>query len=368
MIAAVLLAAGSSARFGRNKLSESLAGVPTWLKSFRALAAHPQVDSVGVVCSAEMLDEIRSAVPQALFVVEGGADRAASSKIGVDQLPSGAEIVLIHDAARPWVSHDLITRVIEGVERTGAAVPGLPVTDTIKQVVGDQVSTLDRGTLRAVQTPQGARLNLIRDLSASGVVTDDASLWEQAGLAVEIVEGDPANKKITFEEDLEQKMEETRTGMGYDVHRFSKDPDRPMILGGVEFDDRPGLEGHSDADALVHAVVDALLGAVAMGDIGEHFPNTDPRWKDKPSVHFLKFAGEMLAESGWSIRHIDCSVIAERPKLLARREDMRQAISEPLGLTMDQVSIKATTNEGLGSLGRGEGIAAFATATVYRSA
>ncbi len=365
MIVGLLAAAGRSERFGADKLRREVGGAPVWLKSYRALAGHPEIDSVVIVCSAGHEEEMRRHAPEAI-VVPGGASRQESVQRGLDALPSEAEIVLIHDAARPWVTEEVISRVIAGVRERGAAYPGIPVSDTIRQTDG---TTLDRSQLLAVQTPQGFRVELIRQAHAAGEpgATDDIKLVEAMGVSALAVEGDPANTKITHPTDLPMiEPREYRTGLGYDVHRFSEDPDRPLWLGGIEFDDKPGLEGHSDADALLHAVVDSLLGAAGLGDIGEHYPNTDPRWKDAPSSLFLRETANRLRAEGWTIEHIDVAVLAERPKILPRRAEMIAHISAAIDVRINKVSIKATTNEGLGAIGRGEGIAAFATATLSR--
>lgn len=365
MIGAILLAAGRSERFGSNKLQEKLDGKPVWLQSFLALSGHPEIDFVGIVCSEDLIPDVSDC--GARFVVVGGASRQESCFRGLKALPADCEIVLIHDAARPWVSADVISRVIAGVKENGAAFPYVPVTDTIKQVSDGQVVTLKRSELAAVQTPQGARVDLILRAheSASGEATDDMALIEEFGHSPLPVLGDLANKKVTYQGDLSVQLE-FRTGLGYDIHRFSDDPNRPMWLGGIEFDSRPGLDGHSDADALIHAVVDAILGAAGLGDIGLIFSNTDPRWKDCPSVHFLKHAAQVAGEAGWTIRHIDASVVAERPKVMKRREEICAALAAAAGIRPDQVSVKATTNEGLGAIGRSEGAAAFAVATLSR--
>lgn len=365
---AVLLAAGSSERFGEDKLWIALDGAPLWLKSYLTLSHHPQIEAVGIVCAAGRVSEYSNLAPGAAFVVEGGSSRTQSARIGFEARPMWAEAVLFHDAARPFVSPQTVSRVVEAVEISGAAFPALGVTDTIKLRSESGFETLDRSKLVAVQTPQGARAEHFESAFARGIeATDDMALLEAVGIHAVAVDGESANIKVTTRSDLELRMTETRTGHGYDVHRFSTDPARPLWLGGVEFEG-PGLEGHSDADALLHAVVDSLLGAATLGDIGDHFPNTDPRWKDEPSATFLKESVRLLASDGWDVVNIDVSVIAERPRLSAKRDEIRKVIAELAGISPDRVSIKATTNEGLGSIGRGEGIAAFAVATIKRRA
>jgi 2-C-methyl-D-erythritol 4-phosphate cytidylyltransferase/2-C-methyl-D-erythritol 2,4-cyclodiphosphate synthase len=368
MIVALVLAAGSSTRYGRNKLLDKTGGENVWVKSCRAFLDHPQVDAVGLVASADLLSAAQAVGLPLLFAVQGGASRQESSLRGLEALPSDADIVLIHDAARPFVSAAVISRVIEGVQTHGAAFPALPVTNTIKVVAGDRVETLDRSTLVSVQTPQGASRDLFLKghSAAQGEATDDMALLERIGVSPLPVEGDPRNIKLTYKDDLMTSFPEIRTGFGYDIHAFSTDPNRPLWLGGVEFDSRPGLEGHSDADALIHAVVDALLGAAALGDIGQLFPNTDPRWKNAPSRIFLEEAGRRIAAESWTVSNIDCSVVAERPKVMRQAGAIRAALAEPLGIDPGRISVKATTNEGLGALGRAEGIAATAVATLVR--
>lgn len=369
---AAILAAGRGERFGADKTTALLRGKPVWRRSFEAFLNHPDVDRVGVVCSPENHAEIQAMAPEAAFVVLGGSSRQESSQIGA-QACDDADAVLIHDAARPLVSMELITRVINGISHTGAAAPGVHPVDTlrIKEPCGYRL--IDRDKVLAMQTPQGALREhlLLAHRLADREHTDELGLLQAQGIPYEIVEGEASNFKVTNPEDLRRAEAmigslETRTGLGYDVHAFSLDPDRPLVLGGITFEERPGLEGHSDADVVLHAAVDALLGAAALGDIGQHFPNTDPRWKGEPSIHFLRHARQLLAEEGWHVVHVDIAVIAERPKIMWRAPEMRAVIAEALEVGRDRVSIKATTNEGLGSIGRGEGISAFATATISR--
>ena len=304
-------------------------------------------------------------------MIEGGTDRRESSRRAVQATPATCDVVLLHDAARPFVSPKLISDVIAAIKRSGAAAPGLPITDTIKRVEPDRVSTISREGLFTVQTPQGARRELLlrAHAEASASVTDDLGLLEAIGVIPEIVPGEPENLKITNPDDLERAQEslkrgETRTGFGYDVHPFSLDSARPLMLGGVHFPDSPGLEGHSDADVLLHAAVDALLGAAGYGDIGQHFPNTDPRWKNASSIHFLRHAAQLLKEGGWHIQNLDVTVVAEHPKLMSQAGPIRETIASAIEVDPDRVNVKATTNERLGFIGRGEGIAAMAIATI----
>ncbi len=371
-VAALLLAAGRSQRYGSDKLAEAVGGIPVWEMAYRAFASHPEVDAVGLVVSEDRLQEVRERAPGALFHVLGGASRQESALAGLRALPEEYEIVLVHDAARPFVSAALISRVIAGVREAGAAFPALPVTDTIKRVGEGGVETLNRASLVAVQTPQGAtRSFFLRAHEAcEDEATDDMALVERLGVKPKAVPGEPANVKLTSPGDLDRALGrsgETRTGLGYDVHAFSKDPDRPLWLGGVLFDEKPGLEGHSDADALIHAIVDALLGAANLGDIGQRYPDTDPRLKNAASETFLADVGRLVKAHGWSIMGIDATVIAERPRLSPRRAEICGRVAEILEMDPQRVSLKATTNERLGAIGRGEGVAAFAVATLSRS-
>ncbi|MCX7799228.1 MAG: 2-C-methyl-D-erythritol 4-phosphate cytidylyltransferase [Fimbriimonadales bacterium] len=371
-VAAVVLAAGSGTRFGGDKARAPLAGKPLWRWSFDALARHPRVDEVGLVVPAAALGDYRREAPEASFVVAGGTDRTASAKIGLDHTPPDCDVVLLHDAARPFPSEAVVDRVIDAALRSGAAAPGLPVTDTVKSLRDGAVRTVEREGLWTVQTPQGFRRGLlVRAYEAlQGSATDDLAAAEALGCKPEIVPGNADNLKVTRPEDLEiarrlaRSQPAIRTGLGYDVHRFSNDPDRCLVLGGVRFEGSPGLDGHSDADALMHAVTDALLGAASLGDIGQHFPNTDPRWRAEPSETFLARARELLKDSGWSVWNIDVALVAESPKVMPRSAEIRANLARILGIPADRVGLKATTNERLGAIGRGEGIACFAVATI----
>ncbi len=357
-------------------------------------------------------------------VVVGGETRTDSVRNGLDALPPDTEIVLVHDAARPLITADVIDRVLAATAQTGAAVPGLPLSDTVKRVDarGTVRATIPRAMtpiihrptpnaqrltpnavitgLTAVQTPQGARVALLRAAYAHfdfahDEPTDEASLLEAMGASVAVVPGDPANIKITRPEDLAlaerliHGMEpgspqteaesalassvsstltpEIRTGFGYDVHAFAaSEAGRRLFLGGVEIPHDRGLDGHSDADVLLHAVCDALLGAVSLGDIGLLFPNTDNAYKDISSLRLLANVGQRLTEAGWEVVNIDATVLAEAPRLMPHREAMQRAMAACLGLAPACISVKATTSEKLGFVGRGEGISCWAVATVRR--
>lgn len=363
VVTAVILCAGRGSRFGTDKILESLDGKPVWKHSFDTFLAHTQVTNVGIVTSEANLSQIESEAPEALFVIEGGESRQESALKGVQAAAEG--IVLLHDGARPWISAEVITRVIEAVSANEAAAAAVPVTDTLRQ----NGQLVNRNEFVAMQTPQAAtRATFLSAYSSTASeFTDEVAVLQAAGVPVTFVEGDPANRKITYLPDLKMNnFPEFRTGIGYDTHTFSQDKGRALWLGGVEFPFEPALEGHSDADALLHAIVDALLGAAALGDIGVHFPNTDPKWHNAPSIEFLIFAKTILFEAGWRIVNVDATVIAEFPKVMRRASEIREVIATALGVSTNAVSVKATTNEKMGAIGRGEGIAAFATAMIVR--
>lgn len=367
----MILAAGSGSRFGQDKTLLRLRGKSLIRYSLEAFLSHPEVSCVGILASESNIEAIRGEAGDASFVELGGETRSRSSQRAAGL--STTEITLIHDAARPMISHEAVSRVIQGIRRTGAAAPGIPVTDTIKIRGEAGYENLPRERLVAMQTPQGARTELLRAAyeAHNGEFTDEMALLQAAGVPFEVVEGDEHAHKLTKPGDLARLAAwfgppETRSGLGYDIHAFSKDPKRPLMLGGIQFPG-PGLEGHSDADVLLHAVCDALLGAVGMGDIGQHFPNNDPEWKNRPSLDFVTRIQDMLFRAGWRIVNIDVSVIAEMPKIMPRAHEMRTVIAQALAIEPERVSLKATTNERLGSLGRAEGIAAFAVAQVIRS-
>jgi len=343
-----------------------LGGRPVWRWSFDTYSHHDGVHEVFVVTAPE-----RVAAFSGIKVIAGGATRQASSKLALEAA-GDADILLLHDAARPFVTTEMISDVIEAVLQAGAAAVGSPVTDTIKQIVDGQVVTIPRDSLVAMQTPQGATTSILKAAheAATEDLTDEMALVEAIGVHPRIVPGDPNNFKITSPQDLDRARtfagQEYRTGLGYDVHAFCDDPARTLWLGGIEFPGHRPLLGHSDADVLLHAATDALLGAAALGDIGQHFPNNDPRWRGEPSLTFLRHAASLLAEGGWQIVNLDMTMIAESPKVMPHAVEIREKVSAALGIAPDRVSIKATTNEKLGTIGRGEGIAAFATATIRR--
>lgn len=366
---AAILAAGSGSRFGADKTSLLLRGRPLWKWAYDAFKAHPDIDGVGIVTTGERIASVREQAPDAAFVIAGGSDRQESSRLACDA--ADADALLVHDAARPFVSTALISRVTDSIRAHGAAAPAAPVTDTIRSIGADRPTLIDRSSLVAMQTPQGALLEHLRiaHAEARDRYTDEFQLLQAASIDPQLVEGDRLNFKVTTPEDwiLAQSLAgvgEIRTGFGYDIHAFSPDAGRPCMLGGVLFPECRGLEGHSDADVLLHAITDAIFGAAGQGDLGVHFPPSDARWKDYASIEFVRMSGDLIGTLGWRILNIDATVIAETPRIQSRAPEIRATIAHALGIGTERVSIKATTNEGLGSIGRGEGIAAQAVATI----
>jgi 2-C-methyl-D-erythritol 4-phosphate cytidylyltransferase/2-C-methyl-D-erythritol 2,4-cyclodiphosphate synthase len=307
-------------------------------------------------------------------VVPGAASRQQSVRLGLEALVSDRpDLVLIHDAARPLVSQDVISRVITGLmDGHDAAIPLVPVADTLKRHSEGGWATVAREGLFRAQTPQGFRFERILEAhrAHAGVsVTDDMALAEAAGLTIKAVEGDEANMKVTNPEDFDQaerliagRMPEFRTGMGFDAHRFTAGDH--VWLCGVKIAHDHALEGHSDADAGLHALTDAILGAIGEGDIGQHFPPTEEHWRGATSSVFLAHAAELVGAKGGAVVHCDITLICERPKVAPHRETMRARVAEILKLDLSRVSIKATTTEGMGFTGRREGLAAQAIATI----
>ena len=383
-VSAVLVAAGSSTRMGFDKLSFDLGGETVVQRSIRAFAECPLVSEIVLVAgkNREFLEQQAAACTKPVQVVQGGATRAESAKNGV--LAAHGELVAVHDAARPFVSQAVITAALEAAAACGAAAPAVPVKDTVKRAVrGDGktvpehcmvTDTPDRSTLYAVQTPQcfdrAAYLAALDELDAekARLVTDDCSLFELTGRPVQLTQGDYANLKITTREDLpraEQKEgNDMRSGHGYDVHRLVED--RKLILGGVEVPFEKGLLGHSDADVLAHAVMDAVLGAAALGDIGKHFPDTDPAYAGADSLQLARHVARIMREKGWKIVNIDSTLLCQKPKLAPYIPAMRENLAAAFGMPVDAVSVKATTEEHLGFTGEGLGIAAHAVALIEK--
>lgn len=373
-LGAVILAAGSGSRFGGDKLACLVGGVAVWRRSYLAYHLHPEIDEVIVVCSEANFASVKEAVGEGAEVILGGDTRTASTIAGLWKASQiGCDGVLFHDGARPFVSPEVISRVVASVKSGLAVAAAVPCTDTIKMQSNGQIEThLNRDQTISMQTPQGAPVGMFADAFSKihEPTTDDMELLSKAGYTTGWVLGDPNNFKITTPDDLARAHAimgtEHKTGLGYDIHRFSLDADRPCWLGGVLFNGEIGLEGHSDADVILHAVVDALLGTISAGDIGQLFPNTDQANKDRPSSDFLFEAGQRVAKQGWTVNHVDIAIQAEKPKIMPRALEIREKIAGLLGIAVDCVSIKATTQEGLGAIGRGEGIAAYAVCSVSR--
>ncbi len=360
-----------------------LAGRPVLAWTLTAFDRADRIDRVVLVVRREDIDTCREKFGKKKFskvidVVAGGSERQDSVACGLQAIPQDADVVAIHDGARACVTSEEINAVVLAASERGAAVLGTPVTDTVKRVQGDQVAkTLDRSTLRAVQTPQAFRRDVIfrahRAARESGYLgTDDTALVERLGEAVTIVPGQADNIKITSIEDLdmglhilEKRGEITptlRIGQGYDAHQLVED--RALILGGVHIPYEKGLLGHSDADVLTHVVIDALLGALGASDIGQLFPDTDIAYKDISSLTLLARVAHILKESHAQILNVDATVMAQRPKLSPYIKQMRENMARTLEVSVDLISVKATTTEHLGFVGREEGIAAQAVALV----
>ena len=380
-VTAIIAAGGRGERFGagRPKQLLTLGGVSILQRSVDALLAHPRIHDMVVALPAE----IAAAPPgylqrddKLVVVVEGGARRQDSVARAFARVPAATDIVVIHDAARPLVSADLIERTVVAAATDGAAVAALRATDTVKRggADGRVVETLPREHVYLAQTPQAFRVDVLRDaLAIAGDATDEATLAEKAGHPVRLVEGEPGNVKITTPADLDAAERRVtaaapavRIGQGYDLHRLAQG--RPLVLGGVTIPFDLGLMGHSDADIVCHAVTDAVLGAAGLGDIGRHFPDTDPRFKGADSVALLAAACGLVRDAGYGVVNVDVTVIAERPKLAPHADAMRRNLAGALGCDVAQVSVKAKTNEGVESMGNGTSMAAHAVALIARGA
>jgi 2-C-methyl-D-erythritol 4-phosphate cytidylyltransferase / 2-C-methyl-D-erythritol 2,4-cyclodiphosphate synthase len=380
-VTAIIAAGGSGRRLGTAvpKQLLEIGGRTILERSVAAFASHPRVTDVIVAVPADL-----AAAPppwigryERVRVVEGGSRRQDSVAAAFDRVAPAADVVLVHDAARPFVSSELITRCIDAAQRFGGAIAALPAIDTVKRVeIGDGApvirGTVPRESIYLAQTPQAFRRDVLRDAVATGRAgvegTDEAALAEHAGHAVRIVEGDPANVKITTASDLEQAQQRvslpgtSRIGAGYDLHRLVEG--RPLIIGGVTIAADKGALGHSDADVACHAATDAILGAAALGDIGSHFPDSDPRWQGASSIDLLRQSATLVRSAGYDIANVDVVVVLERPKIAPHKEAIRAGLAEALGIPVDRVSVKGKTNEGVDAVGRGEAIAAHAVACV----
>ena len=379
-LSAIIVAAGRGTRAGGDvpKQYRAVAGVPVLARTLARFAAHPIVDEVVVVIhpgDSALFAALPATEGRAkIRTVHGGATRAESVLAGVRA--SRADRVLVHDAARPFASPELIARVAEALGRGPAAAPALPVTDALwRGTEGLVLATAPRDGLFRAQTPQGFdRAALLaaheaRAMAGTGTAADDVEVALAAGIAVEIVAGEGDNFKITTPEDFARAerqvargIMDVRTGNGFDVHRFADG--RPLVLCGLEIPHDRGLEGHSDADVGLHAVTDAIYGALAEGDIGRHFPPSDAQWKGAASDIFLRHAAGRAVERGFAITAIDLTLICERPKIGPHAEAMRARLAEIADIETGRVSVKATTSERLGFTGREEGIAALASVTL----
>jgi len=377
-VGAIVAAGGSGLRAGLAKQWLELGGETVLRRSARLLADCHLVDELVLVVppgDEARADEALAGLARPGRVVAGGPARADSVRNGLAAL-SGCGVVLVHDAARPFASPGLVERVAEAAARDGAALAALPVTDTVKRAGPGEpprvAATLDRRELWLAQTPQGFRRDLLlRAYQAAGAeasaATDECGLVERLGAPVTLVPGEPGNFKITGPEDVARARALTEapvaSGVGYDCHRF--EAGRRLVLGGVEFEG-DGLLGHSDADVCAHAIGDAILGAAGLGDLGRHFPDTDPRWKGVSSLLLLREISARAAAAGWRLGNADVTLAAKRPKIAPRAAEMRARLAQALGVSPSQVNVKATTGEGMGFVGRGEGIAATAVALLVR--
>jgi 2-C-methyl-D-erythritol 4-phosphate cytidylyltransferase / 2-C-methyl-D-erythritol 2,4-cyclodiphosphate synthase len=388
-IVAVIAAGGQGNRLGAGAPKQfiEIGGRTMLERSIAAFDSHPRVHTLVVALPAAVLADppaCIAACAKPVQLVAGGERRQDSVARAFAAIEPQADVVVVHDAARPFVDAATIDRTIDAAIESGAAIAALPSRDTVKLARGDTAgawvtATIPREGVWLAQTPQAFRREVLAAALALGARgahgTDEAALAEQAGHTVRLVEGDPRNIKITTQGDLELAratlVQETqreshdvnlRIGMGYDSHRLVQG--RPLVLGGVAIPHTSGLAGHSDADALCHAITDAVLGAAALGDIGRHFPDTDPRWRDADSLDLLRRATSLVRDAGFNVVNVDAVVIADQPKLAPFAHAMRARLAEALGVDAGAVSVKGKTNEGMGETGRGEGIAVHAVALV----
>lgn len=372
-VVALIVAAGSGSRMGGDlpKQYRPIGDKSVLAHAVDALASHPNIDAVRVVIGEGHEELARQVLGEREVgeLIVGGAERADSVRAGLEAIE--ADIILVHDAARPFCPDEVVDRLLHALDRSEGAVPVLPVADTIaraEHVLGDIV---DRSGLVRIQTPQAFRLGSLIETYAQWTgasPTDESTVMRAAGREVAVVEGDPMLEKLTNAADW-QRAEDwlhsrlvPRTGLGFDVHAFGGEG--PIMMGGIEIPHDRGLAGHSDADVVLHSITDALLGAAGLGDIGQHFPPSDAQWKGADSSIFLAHAAGLVRQAGGTIDFVDCTVICEAPKVGPHRDAMRSRVAEILGLPAGSVSIKATTTERLGFAGRREGIAAQAVANI----
>ena len=388
-VVAIIAAGGRGRRLGRDRPKQLLeiGGRSLLDRSLEPFDRSDRVDEVIVVLPRELATDppaVLGRLRKPVQVVPGGSRRQESVAFGFDRVPGHADVVVVHDAARPFVTGALIARTVDAAFESGAACAALAARDTVKQSdrrEGRTVvkATLPRETIYLAQTPQAFRTDVLRDAIVLGrqgaEATDEAALAERAGHMVRLVEGEPENIKITTEADLafarglvghenEPTGMPVRVGIGYDLHRLVEG--RPLILGGVRIPYDRGLTGHSDADAVCHAATDAILGAAAAGSIGQHFPDTDPRWAGASSLELLRAAVDITRQDGFVVENLDVTVIAEHPRLGPYVDRMRAELARAMGIETSHVSVKGKTNEGLGAVGRGEAIAAHAITLLKR--
>jgi 2-C-methyl-D-erythritol 4-phosphate cytidylyltransferase / 2-C-methyl-D-erythritol 2,4-cyclodiphosphate synthase len=395
-VSAILAAGGRGARLGAAIPKQLLVlGDRTILqRSFETIEAHDRIDEIVVALPADL-----AAAPPAFLasrkkpvqIVDGGPRRQDSVANAFSKVSERAEIIVIHDAARPLASAALFSNVIEAADAAGSAIAAVPASDTVKEADEHDgmlhiVRTLPRERIYLAQTPQAFQRQILLDAIAAGRgappdkdATDEASLAEQAGHRVQLVDGERSNIKITTEQDLRvaelfagrseripnPESRIPRIGIGYDLHRL--EPGRPLVIGGVEIPHEMGLMGHSDADVLCHAITDAILGGSAQGDIGRHFPDSDPRWKGANSIDLLKRAVDIVRDAGFTVSNVDAVVIAEQPKLFPHIDKIRRTLAAAMGIDMSAISVKGKTNEKVGALGHNEAIAVHAVALLVHS-
>jgi 2-C-methyl-D-erythritol 4-phosphate cytidylyltransferase / 2-C-methyl-D-erythritol 2,4-cyclodiphosphate synthase len=378
-VTAIIAAGGVGTRLGADRPKQllELNGRSILERSVAAFDGHPAIAETIVVLPPDLAASPPAwlAARRQVRVAAGGVRRQDSVANGFDLVDAATDVVLVHDAARPFVTPEVIARVIEGAAAHGAAIAAIPVSDTVKRAEqrnGHPVitDTIPREPLYLAQTPQGFAHDVLRDaiaLGRSGVeATDEAMLAEQAGHSVRVVDGSAANVKITTAEDLQvasrrlAERDSGRIGVGYDLHRLAAG--RRLMIGGVDVPAELGALGHSDADVVCHAITDAILGAASAGDIGEHFPDTDAAWKDASSIDMLRQVVELLRRRGSTVVNVDVVVVLERPKLGPHRRQIAESLAGALGIDPRAVGVKAKTNEGVDAVGRGEAIAAHAVA------
>lgn len=372
--AAVIVAAGSGSRIGGPPKQWRVLGGRTVVRWSVAAFAAAGARRIVVVAAPDQMAQARGLFAQAeVTLVPGGATRTASVLAGLAQSGS-AEIVMIHDAARPFLTTPHIAALLQALETADGALPALPVADTLKRREDERIVTVDRAGMWRAQTPQAFRRSILERAYAAwpadAPATDDAAVVEAIGGRIAFIPGDPRLDKITLQEDLDMaeaiaahgQQRITRVGQGFDAHRFG--PGDGVWLCGVKIAHDLALIGHSDADAGLHALTDAVLGAMGLGDIGDHFPPSDPQWRGAASEIFLKHALKLMAAKGGRLANLDVTLICEQPRIKPHREAMRARLAEITGLTLDRISVKATTTEGLGFTGRSEGLAAQAIVAV----